>query len=126
MKIPTQARYDVYVRDGSRCARCDASVVNIPSSLHHRLPRRMGGTSDPRSYDSRNLVLVCGTGTTGCHGEIESYRALSYDTGWLIRSYAELDTPLLSKDGRRVYLYGNGDRDDVIDADSILAASVMT
>jgi hypothetical protein len=124
VKVPERVRDAVLTRDAGRCARCAVPVGNVPSSVHHRKPRGMGGTRDVRSFDPRNLVLVCGTGTTGCHEEIESQRALAYDTGWLLRSYDDLDTPLITKDGRRVYLTGT-ERLDVIDAASILAAEAM-
>jgi 5-methylcytosine-specific restriction endonuclease McrA len=125
VKVPSGVRATVLSRDKGRCVRCDVSVLNRPSSVHHRLPRRMGGTKDERSADPRNLVTLCGTGTTGCHGEVESYRALAYDTGWVIRSYEELDDVLYSKDGRRITLLVDGDRDDVIDVASVIAAEAM-
>ena len=89
-----QVRGAVIVRDGFACRRCGVDVSRSPSSVHHRLPRRMGGTRDPRSNDLRNLVLVCGSGTTGCHGWIESHRTEAYEQGWLIRSYDDLDVPM--------------------------------
>ena len=115
----------VVTRDRSRCARCNVGIGNVPASVHHRKPRGMGGTRDPRSNDLRNLVLLCGTGTTGCHGDIESHRTLAYDTGWLLRSYDDLDTPMISRDGRRIILTSDGDRWDEIDAASLLAAAAM-
>jgi hypothetical protein len=32
-----------------------------------------------------NILLTCGTGTTGCHGMIESNRAIAYTRGWLVK-----------------------------------------
>ena len=125
MKVPSGVRAAVLSRDAGRCARCNIWVANVESSIQHRKPRGMGGTRDPRSIDPRNLILMCGTATTGCHGEVESFRALAYDTGWLIRSYEELDDVLYSKDGRRITLLVDGDRDDVIDVASIIAAAAM-
>ncbi len=122
MKVPVTVRATVHTRDAGKCARCGRSVLNYPSSVHHRLPRRMGGTRDIRSYDPRNLVLVCGTGTTGCHEEIESNRTVAYDTGWLLRSFDGLDDPLLTLDGRRVYLTEDGGRSEILDRDSMAAA----
>lgn len=72
----------------------------------------MGGSRDPRINDPRNLVLVCGSGTTGCHHEIESDRELALGTGWLLRSLDDLDTPLVTIYGTRVLLYANGSRKD--------------
>lgn len=44
----------------------------------------MGGTSDSSINDPTNLVLLCGSGTTGCHGEIESHRERAIEHGWLV------------------------------------------
>lgn len=46
----------------------------------------MGGTK--RGVNSlANLALVCGSGTTGCHGYIESHREEAYERGWLVHSW---------------------------------------
>lgn len=52
----------VDARDGYRCVRCGVSLVSVPGSRHHRVRRR--DTADKPSV----LVLLCGSGTTGCHG----------------------------------------------------------
>jgi hypothetical protein len=58
-------------------------------SIHHRKARNMGGTHDPACNSLANLVLICGSGTTGCHGRIEGNlngdRDWGYNTGWLVR-----------------------------------------
>lgn len=79
--VPEDVRFAVAHRDGPRCVACGRSIVNVPASVHHRLPRGRGG-------DARlsNLVTLCGSGTTGCHGEVESCRAQAYDDGLLVRS----------------------------------------
>lgn len=79
--IPTDTRLAVLLRDKGMCRRCGRWLANVPSSVHHRLPRGRGG-------DARlsGLVSLCGTGTTGCHGEVESDRAQAYDDGWLIHT----------------------------------------
>jgi len=46
---------------------CALNCGNTPVSLHHVLPRSLGGgDAEP------NLVFLCGSGTTGCHGKIEN------------------------------------------------------
>lgn len=45
----------------------------------------MGGSREGWINEPANLLAICGTGTTGCHGLIESYRARSYEHGWLLR-----------------------------------------
>lgn len=110
--IPPKVRELIYTRDGHLCARCACSIVNAPSSIHHRKPRQMGGSKDPRISDPRNLIRVCGTGTTGCHNAIESYRAKAYDEGWLLRSLDDLDRPLRTIYGTGIRLLANGSRVD--------------
>jgi len=46
----------------------------------------MGGTRRPDVNSPCNILLTCGTGNTGCHGDIESRRTGSYDAGWLVRT----------------------------------------
>lgn len=118
--VPEGVRAVVLARDGHRCARCGTSCLNVPASVHHRRARGMGGTRDARSSDPRNLVLLCGTGTTGCHGWIESHRSAALDTGCLIRSYDELSRPLITRYGTRIVLTADGGRDDVWPADDLL------
>lgn len=73
-------------RDGWACARCGMSVDPWPGySYHHRRPRGMGGTSDPVSDSPANGVLLCGSGTTGCHGWVEQYRIQARYDGWLVQ-----------------------------------------
>ncbi|MDX1747787.1 MAG: hypothetical protein R3324_17785 [Halobacteriales archaeon] len=45
---------------------CCACRQQRATNHHHRLPRSRGGPDDPF-----NVVPVCGSGTTGCHGRIE-------------------------------------------------------
>ena len=45
----------------------------------------MGGSKSPWVNGAANLILLCGSGTTGCHQQIESYRTQSFDDGFLIR-----------------------------------------
>ena len=108
--VPTGTRALALQRDGHRCARCGQSVLNAPGSLHHRKPRGMGGSGDPRVSDPRNLVLLCGTGTTGCHGWVESHRELSYASGWLLRSLDDLNEPLIPLWGDAFALTVDGER----------------
>ena len=102
--IPASVREQVKARDGGRCCRCGATA----ESIHHRKPRGMGGTRDDRANDLRNLVSLCGSGTTGCHGRIEAHRRQAYEAGWLLRSYDALDTPMLCPNGVLVTLDEDG------------------
>lgn len=54
-------------------------------SHHHRQPRALGGSSRPEANAAYNLLLLCGTGTTGCHGQVEADREHAEELGWLVR-----------------------------------------
>lgn len=72
-----------------RCEVCGCALGPIRGlhwSIHHRLPRRMGGTRRAEVNRPSALVVTCGSGTTGCHGWIESRREESYDCGLLLRA----------------------------------------
>lgn len=66
MSIPTA---DVYHRDEFRCFRCGANVIAAPRSIHHRMLKSGGGKDD-----MVNLITLCGSGTTGCHGAVHGSR----------------------------------------------------
>ena len=77
MKGPTKATNDlVDVRDGGRCVVCGARSEN----RHHRQPRRHG------DHTPANLLSLCGSGTTGCHGYITTHPNYAYHYGWSVRS----------------------------------------
>lgn len=79
--------YDRAIWEGETTARCEWCTVVVrfvDFSMHHRLPGQMGG--DTRSYwHPSRIMLLCGSGTTGCHGRVESNRAAAYDLGLLVR-----------------------------------------
>lgn len=75
-------RITVHIRDEDRCVRCGGFVWKLAGhSIQHRIPRGRGG-----SNRLSNLVLLCGSATTGCHGWVESHRGESYRHGWLVRT----------------------------------------
>ena len=71
-------RAAVLARDGYRCRRCRQPA----ESIHHRLPRSRGGDDSPL-----NLVALCGSGTTGCHGLIEAHPEWARMEGWTVPGY---------------------------------------
>ncbi|WP_323986242.1 HNH endonuclease [Microbacterium plantarum] len=79
----------IVARDQGACARCGTPVSHLTRgiawSVHHRRARGMGGSRDAWINEPANGVVLCGSGTTGCHGDIEKHRDVAYDTGWLIR-----------------------------------------
>ena len=55
----------------------------------------MGGSKNPALNKASNILLLCGSGTTGCHGWVESNREEAYDAGLLVRmGQAPIDTPV--------------------------------
>jgi hypothetical protein len=47
----------------------------------------MGGSKDPEINSLSNLMLLCGTGTTGCHGWVEDRRLEAQADGYLVPSW---------------------------------------
>jgi hypothetical protein len=47
----------------------------------------MGGSKDPVTNSPANLILLCGSGTDGCHGWVESYRTIAYEEGLLVHRW---------------------------------------
>lgn len=67
------------------CERCGKNLNGQPYSIHHRRPRGMGGTTREDANSPSNLLVLCGSGVTGCHGWIESRRSEAFEDGLLIR-----------------------------------------
>lgn len=103
--IPADVREAVLIRDEGKCQRCGMWLANVPSSVHHRLPRKSGGrhgAAEARINAMANLVLLCGDGVRGCHGDIERDRTQAYDDGWLVRENEDPATvPVLTEWGWR-------------------------
>lgn len=69
-------------RDGWRCARCAGWG---PLSTQHRVARAAGGTSWAGINRPGNLLTLCGSGTTQCHGWVEHHPAWAGRHGWTVR-----------------------------------------
>lgn len=67
----------VYQRSGGLCEGCGQ---HRGDGVHHRRGRGQGGTWCPS-----NLLHLCGSGTTGCHGWATSRPAWSHAAGWTLR-----------------------------------------
>ena len=77
----------VWERDAGQCVRCGLALVGargLSWSVHHRRPRGSGGSKLKWVDLPGNLILLCGSGVTGCHGWVESHRAVARDKGWLV------------------------------------------
>lgn len=103
-----ETRAAVIARAGGICEVCGEKPTR-DYSIHHRRPRGMGGTRNPATNSPANLMYVCGSGTTGCHGRIESERKWAGALGYLLRSGAEpIEEPIVLHGRRRVYLDPSG------------------
>lgn len=78
----------VIARDMGACARCGRHVAHLERgiawSIHHRRPRGAGGTSLAWVDEAANQIILCGSGTTGCHGWVESNRSEARAQGFLV------------------------------------------
>ena len=84
-KVTPRVRQIVLERDLFSCARCGLYIGPFtPCSVHHRRPRGAGGSKRPSTNLPANLILLCGTGVTGCHGWAESNRELAREAGYLL------------------------------------------
>lgn len=75
-------------RDGFKCLICNGKESDGWSgySRHHRLMRSHPW---PGLHEPENLLDVCGSGTTGCHGRIHAHPGLAYRMGWLVHDWVE-------------------------------------
>lgn len=77
----------VWSRDGGRCVRCGGVLTGTRGfdwSVQHRRARQ-GTDRRPDTNQPTNLILLCGSATTLCHGHVESYRDQARQHGWAIR-----------------------------------------
>lgn len=87
MRPTKEALEIVWERDGGMCAYCRLPITGergMDWSLHHRRPSGMGGDPRPETHGPANLVLLTGSGTTLCHGRVESNRTDAKARGYLI------------------------------------------
>ena len=73
-----QARSLVRTRSSGYCEIAIMDVcTQLTNSLHHR--RKPG-----RVWEPANLLAACGSGTTGCHGWVESHPKDAHELGlWI-------------------------------------------
>lgn len=97
-KPSDEVRRDTLERDKYKCVRCGKGLINQQASLHHRRLRshHFEGTHKPS-----NLIWLCGSGTTGCHGWVHSHPTEAYEEGYMVHSY---DDPV----SKPVDYYGRG------------------
>jgi hypothetical protein len=103
VKVTPSIRKRVLARD-EFCVRCGFLIDPGNYSIHHRKPRGMGGTKDPAISRLSNLLALCGSGTTGCHGWVESSRRLAYERGFLLHHNDNAKTtPVFTYAGWRLF-----------------------
>lgn len=93
-------------RDGYACVRCGRSLEGQSMSLHHRRPR-----SHPFHglHEASNLICLCGSGSTGCHGWVHEHPKLAYRHGYLVHAWEDpAKTPIDHAKWGRCYLWSDG------------------
>jgi hypothetical protein len=90
-RVPPRVADAVWERDASRCFRCQRLLHRNHGgySIHHRLPGGMGGDKTPAYWRLSRVVLLCGSGTTGCHGWVERNRPAAEGQGFIVRHGAD-------------------------------------
>jgi hypothetical protein len=75
---------------------CEARIPGVcagaATNRHHRQLRSRGGLDTPE-----NLMDVCGTGTTGCHGWIHANVTESTRLGWIVPSWENPELVLVER-----------------------------
>lgn len=100
---PAKAPKSLARRSGGQCEICGRRTA---TNAHHRKNRSQGGT-----WDVANLLHICGSGTTGCHGEIHARPQTAYANGWSVRgALTPAAVPAwLTSDYGRVYMWLHDD-----------------
>ena len=75
-------RDTVLTRDRWRCTRCGKPLD--AGSIHHR---RLRGHKWPGLNQPSNLLTLCGSGTTGCHGWVHAHPAQARELGFIVSAY---------------------------------------
>lgn len=100
-------------RDAGRCAVCGVPVRGRRPSVHHRRNRGSGGSKDPAINRLSNLLLVCGSGVSFCHGELTQNRDRSraLAAGWVVSlngSLSPAEVPVVHAVHGLVFLMDDG------------------
>ena len=107
--IPPKMRHAVYERDEWCCVRCGEPLRDGHRSIQHRVPGGMGGRRGPNRMSI--LIAVCGIPVLrpGCHDQIEQFRAVAKEQGYLVPSGVDPEWwPVLYQGREWRYLTDNG------------------
>lgn len=86
----------------------------------------MGGSKDPVSNTPANMVLLCGSGTTGCHGVLESNRQWGIAVGLIVhQSFDPEEILVVLRPGDPVKLSADGRRGHVVDGAVVWEANPL-
>ena len=80
MSCPPGFRELMFQRAHYRCERCGSTSNGL--TLSHRIARSRGGP-----FVAWNINVLCGSGTTGCHGFVEHNPVAAEREGWRIRGF---------------------------------------
>lgn len=83
-----KVRKAIRARDCDRCVRCGTHIDQgtLGHSIQHRYARGAGGTSQTWVGGVANGIVLCGTGSMGCHGWVEAHPEASLPLGWRIET----------------------------------------
>jgi hypothetical protein len=106
-------RQMIIEREGGRCARCSASIID-GGQIHHRRPRGMGGALYREATNlPGNGVALC----ADCHRWVESERMEAMVDGWVVAAWRlPAEVPVLYR-GTWLHLDDDGSIDPVEDRD---------
>jgi hypothetical protein len=99
VSIPKKVRDALKERAEDCCEICGKPGNNA----HHRKNRSQGGQDV-----LTNLMLLCGSGTTGCHGWVTVNPEMSYRNGWSVPSYKDPAIVPVRRRGERVMFADDG------------------
>lgn len=122
LQIPMRVRALVGARSGGICEIC---ARRRAGHMHHRRPRKMGGSRRPSTNSPANILHLCPL----CHQRIEtSSRTRAHSFGWLVDD--SIDDPasvpvfLATAYGQQyVWLHDDG-TDDLVDLASDFARAL--
>jgi hypothetical protein len=122
MTVTPKTRREVIARDRQTCQWCGiwVDVTAGAYSLQHRRARGMGGSKRIDTDLPSNLVTMCGSGVTGCHGYIESHRDAARQRGFTLRDRDRPElVPVLDHIGQWLRFDALGGRELISEIDAV-------